>query len=442
MSPPVLDPIRGALLRSQPDSRLVALVREGRERAGGRHGRPAVVAFEEIVRRYRAPLVGFAAMIVPADRADDVVQESLISAFRALPSSDAEINLRPWLFRIVRNRALNDVRDTPVQDELTEIDQPGDVAGPAELAERHEELSGLVTRIHALPDAQREAIVARELEGRGHAEIAGELGTSPGGVRQLIYRARGALREAAGLLIPLPLIRFLLGPGGSEGAGAASAAGAGLAAAGGGAAASGGAVKIAAIVAASAAAFGGALAIERGRGGGDRAASAEPSKPAPAGAGHTRPEVQAAGDPSEPSSDDPGPGSGGQSHSGRDGGGGEKGGDGSGGHGPGEDDGSPSSGPGGSGDDGPETDHSGSGDGSGSGSSGSGSSGSGSSGSGSSGSGSGEEGGGEIEIQIEDPPEIGPGEGSGGGSSGGGSDSSGSGSSGTDSDSEGSRDLN
>src|SRR5688500_8023111 len=100
MSPPILDPIRGALLRSQPDAKLVALVREGRERA-----------FEEIVRRYRAPLVGFAGMIVSADRADDVVQESLLSAYDSMHSSGSAIVLRPWLFRIVRNRALNHLRD-------------------------------------------------------------------------------------------------------------------------------------------------------------------------------------------------------------------------------------------------------------------------------------------------------------------------------------------
>ena len=147
MSPPILDPIRGALLRSQPDAKLVALVREGRERA-----------FDEVVRRYRAPLVGFAAMIVPADRADDVVQESLLAAYNSLGSSDAEIVLRPWLFRIVRNRALNELRDNPATDEL--LDEMGGVSGPAEIAERHEQVAAILGGLQALPEAQREAIIA------------------------------------------------------------------------------------------------------------------------------------------------------------------------------------------------------------------------------------------------------------------------------------------
>ena len=50
-------------MRSQPDSRLVGLVREGHE-----------LAFEEIVRRYRSSLVAFAGAIVPRDGAEDVVQ--------------------------------------------------------------------------------------------------------------------------------------------------------------------------------------------------------------------------------------------------------------------------------------------------------------------------------------------------------------------------------
>jgi RNA polymerase sigma factor (sigma-70 family) len=264
LAPPILDPIRGALLRSQPDGRLVAHAREGRERA-----------LEEIVRRYRAPLVAFAAMIVPEHRADDVVQESLLRAFDALRASGAEIQLRPWLFRIVRNQALNDIRDTPVSEVLTE--ELDGVALPEQIAERREEVAALVGGLRALPDAQREAIVARELEGRGHAEIAAELGTSPGAVRQLIFRARATLRGAAGVLIPLPLLRFLIGPGGSEAAGAATAAGVGGAAAAtaGGGAATGAAGKVAVGLAGVALAVGGGIAAERGSDRGDRIASAK-----------------------------------------------------------------------------------------------------------------------------------------------------------------------
>jgi RNA polymerase sigma factor (sigma-70 family) len=428
MSPPILDPIRGALLRSQPDAKLVALVREGRERA-----------FEEIVRRYRAPLVGFAAMVVSADRADDVVQEALLSAYDSMNSSGSAIVLRPWLFRIVRNRALNQLRDHPTDEQLTEdLDS---VRGPAEIAEQREQVAALVGGLQALPAAQRDAILARELEGRGHAEIAAELGTSPGAVRQLIFRARGTLRQAAGVLIPLPALRFLLGSGGAE-AGAAGATGAGLGAAaatGGGAAATGVATKIAVGIAGVALAVGGGIAVERNRGGDGPGGGAERDEQAlaadePSGGGGATSSRR--GDGSSSGGHDGGggaAGSGGDDASRGDGGGGGgdgAGGGGSSGHGGG---GSSASGTGDSGSSGHggdeddfDDDSSGSGSGdfddgdfeddfdddsSGSGSSGSGSSGSGISGSGSSGSGSSADFE-EPEIEIDDDDSSGSGSGS------------------------------
>src|SRR5512146_849322 len=91
----------GPALRTQPDRRLVTLVREGYE-----------TAFEEIVRRYGSPLSRYAASIV-GGRSEDVTQDAFSKALLALRRDDAEIELRPWLFRIVRNTALNDLRDGP-----------------------------------------------------------------------------------------------------------------------------------------------------------------------------------------------------------------------------------------------------------------------------------------------------------------------------------------
>ena len=86
-------------------------------------------------------------------------------------------------------------------------------------------------RLRALPEPQRAAIVMRELEGLGHEEIAAALGLTGGGARQAIYRARQALRDGAGMLVPLPLLQAMLAGGGS---GAAEAAGGGRGGVGGG----------------------------------------------------------------------------------------------------------------------------------------------------------------------------------------------------------------
>jgi DNA-directed RNA polymerase specialized sigma24 family protein len=60
-------------------------------------------AFEEIVRRYGRPLGRYAAAIVPSHRAEDITQDAFSKALLALRDTDKEIELRPWLYRIVRN---------------------------------------------------------------------------------------------------------------------------------------------------------------------------------------------------------------------------------------------------------------------------------------------------------------------------------------------------
>jgi RNA polymerase sigma factor (sigma-70 family) len=234
MPPPPAEPLAsriflGPALRTQPDRRLVKLVREGYEGA-----------FEEIVRRYRKPLDRFAAAIV-GNRSEDVTQDAFSKALLALRGTEAEIELRPWLYRIVRNTALNVLRDAPpATEELGEIV----VGGPSAAveAERREEITELMERLRALPEPQRAAIVMRELEGLSHEEIAAALGVTGGAARQAIYRARMALRNGLGLLVPLPLLRVLFDHGAEAAAagGAAAAAGAATATTGGGAATLGG----------------------------------------------------------------------------------------------------------------------------------------------------------------------------------------------------------
>lgn len=210
----------GPALRAQPDRRLVDLVRDGYD-----------AAFEEIVRRYRRPLDRFAAAIV-GGRSEDVTQDAFSKALLALRGSEAEIELRPWLYRIVRNTALNDLRDRgPVTDEIPE-GLPGNRSVAAEV-EAREELTDLMQRLHALPENYRAALVMRELEGLSHEEIAAALGLSGGAARQIIFRARATLREGFGLVVPLPLVRALAEHVDDAGrAGGAIAAGAGSSASG------------------------------------------------------------------------------------------------------------------------------------------------------------------------------------------------------------------
>ncbi|HEX5592703.1 MAG TPA: RNA polymerase sigma factor [Solirubrobacterales bacterium] len=231
----------GPVLRAQPDRRLVDLVRDGYD-----------AAFEEIVRRYRRPLDRFAAAIV-GGRSEDVTQDAFSKALMALRGSEAEIELRPWLYRIVRNTALNDLRDrAPATAELTEA-LPGARSAAAEV-EAREELRELMERLRALPETQRAALVMRELEGLSHEEIAAALGVSGGAARQAIFRARAALREGFGLLVPWPVLRALADHGGEAGA------------AGGAVALGGGAVKAGMATVLVVGAVGAGVAVDHHRG--------------------------------------------------------------------------------------------------------------------------------------------------------------------------------
>src|SRR4051794_14712251 len=194
-----------ALLRSQTDSRLVDLTRDGNERA-----------FEAIVQRYSRPLLRYCSRILPAARAEDAVQQAFLSAHRAIHAGDAELNLRPWLYRIAHNAALNLLRQTGFDYEEMSEEIDG-VETPPQAFERGERLKNVVAAVRDLPERQRDAIVLQAMEGRSYEEIAAELGVSDGAVRQLLNRARNTLREAAAALTPSGLLARIASSGGEAG---------------------------------------------------------------------------------------------------------------------------------------------------------------------------------------------------------------------------------
>jgi RNA polymerase sigma factor (sigma-70 family) len=106
--------------------------------------------------------------------------------------------LRPWLYMIVRNRALDELRSPQRTDSFD--DQAGLFAVPAadpaqQIAER-DEMRRLVAEIGRLPERQRMALVMREFDGRSHAETARALHTTVPATKSLIIRARSNLGAA------------------------------------------------------------------------------------------------------------------------------------------------------------------------------------------------------------------------------------------------------
>src|ERR1700684_446773 len=85
---------RSPLLRLQSDERLVAMVRRGNS-----------AAFELLVSRYEVRLLSFCRHLLRSrEDAEDVLQEVLASAYNAMLADNRPINVRPWLYRIARNR--------------------------------------------------------------------------------------------------------------------------------------------------------------------------------------------------------------------------------------------------------------------------------------------------------------------------------------------------
>jgi RNA polymerase sigma factor (sigma-70 family) len=188
---------RRPVLSTQSDERLVDLVRAGSD-----------PAFEAIVERYRRALMRYVSRLLPPERAEDVVQQAFVKAYEAMRRDAAELNLKPWLYRIAHNGALNALRDRALGH--AELDERIDgVERPDQALERTLGLRELVVAVQALPERQRSAILLRELEGRSYEEIALALGVTDGAVRQLLNRARNSLRAAAAAVVPLPLVTRL-----------------------------------------------------------------------------------------------------------------------------------------------------------------------------------------------------------------------------------------
>ena len=181
----IVEPARLAglsLLACQTDERLVDLSRAGNERA-----------FEAIVDRYWRPLLRYCARLLPSARAEDVVQQAFLNAHAGLHRDDRRIELRPWLYRIAHNAALNALRENGWSHDRLESGLAG-TDTTREAVERRASLEIVLTAIQTLPERQREAMILRELEGRSYAQIAVELHATGGAVRQLLNRARNTLR--------------------------------------------------------------------------------------------------------------------------------------------------------------------------------------------------------------------------------------------------------
>lgn len=167
-----------------PDDRLVLRATKGDRRA-----------FEAIYKRYHRDLYRFClAMVGNPQDAQDALQNTMVKVLRALPGEKRQIQLKPWLYRIARNEAVETMRRRHDSAEI-EPDQTASTAEVAETVETRERLRRLIADLEELPERQRAALVMRELAGLGFAQIGAAFETSAAVARQTVYEARLSLRQ-------------------------------------------------------------------------------------------------------------------------------------------------------------------------------------------------------------------------------------------------------
>jgi RNA polymerase sigma factor (sigma-70 family) len=176
------------LLRLQGDERLVALTRRGNQ-----------AAYEALVARYQARLLAFCRhMLSSREDAEDVLQEVFAAAFNAMLADDRAINVRPWLYRIARNRCLNHLRkQTAIGVDSMDIHLAEHGTTTADKVHDREDFRQLVADVQTLAETQRTALLLREIDALSYEQIAEAMETTVPSVKSLLVRARVSLAEAA-----------------------------------------------------------------------------------------------------------------------------------------------------------------------------------------------------------------------------------------------------
>lgn len=187
---PVVPGLRSpsALLRLQSDERLIALIRRGQH-----------AAFETLVSRYQARLLAFCRhMLGSREDAEDVLQEVFAAAFNAILADEREINVRPWLYRIARNRSLNHLRRaSAIGVDSMDVHYAENGLSTAEKVMRRESFRQLIGDVQQLPETQRTALLLREIDALSYEQISDAMETTVPAVKSLLVRARISLAEAA-----------------------------------------------------------------------------------------------------------------------------------------------------------------------------------------------------------------------------------------------------
>ena len=130
---------------------------------------------------------------------EDVVQDSLASAFVALKTLERAPSMRPWLFRIAHNRALDLLRGRAIRaaEPLEAAEETPDLetVDPLEALMRQEAIRAAVSRFVELPIAQRSVVILKDVLGHSLEDIAALLDTTVNAVKGHLARGRARLKD-------------------------------------------------------------------------------------------------------------------------------------------------------------------------------------------------------------------------------------------------------
>jgi len=169
------------------DTTLVSAARDG-DRA----------AFGRLYDRYARMVHGVLLAKVPLGEVDDLVQDVFVLALRRLSTLREVGSFGAWLAAIARNLAMDYHRRAAPEDQLTADLSENDTEHPMFNDEHEGAAAAILEAIRSLPEAYREPLILRLVEGMTGPEIATRTGLTPGSVRVNLHRGMQQLRERLG----------------------------------------------------------------------------------------------------------------------------------------------------------------------------------------------------------------------------------------------------
>ncbi|QDW65877.1 RNA polymerase sigma factor [Luteimonas granuli] len=158
-------------------------------------------AFEALYRRHAPRVHGVVLRLAgwQRARAEDLVQEAFLQAWRALPRWRGEASFGTWLYRLAVNAALMDLRARRARPGLDGDDEAAlEALASGDSAQRTAMAMDLGRAVATLPPRARAVLVLHDVEGWTHDEIATALEMAVGSSKSQLHRARGLLRARLG----------------------------------------------------------------------------------------------------------------------------------------------------------------------------------------------------------------------------------------------------